>query len=389
MNPKCGIVPVAILLAAAWSGEAVAAEVKSAPYGVTKDGHAVTAYTLINDSGASATILDYGGTVSAINVPDRNGKLGNVVMSFADLSGWEKLAHANAILGRVANRIQNGFTLDGVHYPLPQQDARGVTMHSGPDRYANRLWVVKPIQKQDGAAITLTLDSPDGDQGFPGDLKVTATYRFGNDNTLRLDLSATTDKPTVINLTNHIYFNLNGNSTVPVYDHDLQVMTDVMTEVDPAIGPTGKIIPIAGTSSDFSKPTRISDHLALALGTAYDSAATAPPPPAGMQRSFNISYVLQNGDNRLDRVAARLHDPVTGRVLELKTTETSIQVFTPATEPGNSAAGKPFTRVPAIALETEHLPDSPNRPQFPSVVLRPGQTFHASTIYSFTTDAKH
>jgi aldose 1-epimerase len=377
------------IAALAWASNALGAEVKVAPYGTTKDGHAVKAYTLVNDKGASATILDFGGTVSAIRVPDRDGKLANVVMSFADLSGWEALGHANAILGRVANRIQNGFTLDGVHYALPQQDARGVTMHSGPQRYAIRVWTVQPIKKEDGAAVTMTLDSPDGDQGFPGDVKIIATYRFGNDNALRLDMVATTDKPTVLNLTNHIYFNLNGNSTVPVYGEDLQVMTDQMAEVDPAIGPTGKLVSVVGTSSDFTKPTKISDHLALSLGTQYDVAATAPPVPANMLRSFNISFAIPDGDNRLDRIAARLHDPVTGRVLELKTTETSIQVFTPANEKDLiSDAGKPFTRVPAIALETEHLPDSPNRPQFPSVVLRPGQTFHSTTIYSFTTDAK-
>src|SRR5579872_4530330 len=333
-----------VLVAAtfAWGSHAVAAEVKVAPYGVTKDGRAVKAYTLVNDNGASATILDYGGAVSAIRVPDRNGQLGNAVMSFADISGWEALGHANSILGRVANRIQNGFTLDGVHYALPHQDARGVTMHSGPDRYAMRIWAVQPIQKADGAAITMTLDSPDGDQGFPGDVKITATYRFGNDNALRLDMVATTDKPTVLNLTNHIYFNLTGNSTIPVYGEDLQVMTDQMAEVDPAIGPTGKIVSVVGTSSDFTKPTMISDHLALALGPQFDAAATAPPVPPNMLRSFNISFALRDGENRLDRIAARLHDPISGRVLELRTTETSIQVFTPANEKDLlSDAGKP------------------------------------------------
>jgi aldose 1-epimerase len=371
-----------------WSANALGAEVKVTPYGTTKDGRAVKAYTLVNDKGASATILDFGGTVSAIRVPDRDGKLSNVVMSFADMTGWESLGHANAILGRVANRIQNGFTLDGVHYDLPQQDARGVTMHSGPQRYAIRIWSVQPIRKEDGAAVTMTLDSPDGDQGFPGNVKIAAIYRFGNDNALRLDLTATTNKPTVLNLTNHIYFNLNGNSTVPVYGEDLQVMTDQMAEVDPAIGPTGKLISAVGTASDFTKPTKISDHLALSLGPQFDVAAGAPPAPANMQRSFNISFAMREGENRLDRIAARLHDPITGRVLELRTTETSLQVFTPANEKDLiSDAGKPFTRVPAIALETEHLPDSPNRPQFPSVVLRPGQTFHSTTIYGFTTEA--
>jgi len=370
---------------------AMAAEVKVAPYGETSNGLSVHAYTLINDKGASATILDFGGTITAINVPDRNGHLGNVVMAFSDITAWEKLGYANAIIGRVANRIANGFTLDGVHYNLKQTNEQGVTMHGGPPAYTTRVWQTEPISKKDGAKVTLTLDSPDGDQGFPGHVKVKTVYSFGNDNALRMDLTAITDKPTIINLTNHIYFNLSGNSTVPVSDHTLQVAADRYMEAESGKGPTGKILAVTGTPDDFTRPTRIGDRVALSLSAAYDNAATAPPVPAGMRRSFNEAMVLNDDVRTLKKVAVRLVDPLSGRVLEMRTDEVSIQVFTPATMRDGllSDAGKAFTRMPSIALEAEHLPDSPNFPQFPTVVLRPGETFKSTTIYGFTTRTKH
>ena len=244
-----------------------------------------------------------------------------------------------------------------------------------------------PVRRADGAALTLMLDSPDGDQGFPGHMKLTAVYRFGNDNALRMDISATTDKPTIVNFTNHIYFNLNGNGTTPASDQEMQVMTDRAAQMDATKGAAESVI---GTPFDFTRPTVISKRLGLALGPDYDTADKAPPLPAGMARSFNEPYWLHEGDNRLDRVAARLHDPISGRVLEMRTTEISVHVFTPPTVRGGflSESGKPFTRVPGIAFEMQHLPDSANRPDFPSTELRPGQTFHSTTIWAFSTDAR-
>jgi aldose 1-epimerase len=370
-----------------WCAAASAGTVQVKAYGITKDGRPVKAYTLTNDTGASATILDYGAAIAAIRVPDRNGKLGNTVLSFADIAGWETFGHANAIIGRVANRITRGFTLDGVYYPL-MQNAQGITSHGGPHTYTSRLWSVVSVRSRRDAAIVLALDSPDGDQGFPGRVRIRATYRFGNDNRLRLDMVATTSKATPINLTNHIYFNLTGNSTVPVYDHTLQMMTDRTAVMEPGTSPTGEIVPVAGTPFDFRKPTVLKERLALSLGPRFADPATAPPVPAGMVRSFSRPYVLRDGDNRLDRVAARLHDPVSGRVMELSTTETTVHLFTPAQIRGDllSDAGRPFTPVPAVALETQHLPDSPNRPEFPSIILRPGRTYRTTTIFAFKTD---
>ncbi len=383
-NPwvKLTAVPVLTL---AWSASGLAAEVKVAPYGVTQAGRQVTAYTLINNSGASATLLDYGGAVAAIQVPDRNGKLGNTVMSFQDIAGWEAAGHVNSITGRYANTIVNGFDLDGVHYPL-HPGANGTTMHGGVDQYARRIWTVKPIRKADGAAVTMSIDSPDGDQGFPGHLKVVVKYSFGNDNALRLDFTATTDKATVLNLTNHIYFNLSGNGTVPVSDHILQIMTDQRGAQMP-----GQLAEsVVGTYADFTRPDAIGKHIAAALGPEYDDPKTSPPLPPNVSRGYNVAYLLHEGDNRLDRVAARLSDPATGRILEVRTTEISPHTFIPGNgrQDALSDSGKPFTRVPAIAIETQHLPNSPNRPEFPTTVLRPGKTFHSTTIFAFSTDAR-
>jgi aldose 1-epimerase len=379
-----------LLATIAWGGGTIAsaAEVKVAPYGTTKDGRAVTAFTLINDRGASATILDYGGTVAAIRVPDREGRLGNVVMSFADLAAWETVGHANAIVGRYANRIRKGFTLDGTHYPL-QQNSAGVTLHGGPPTYSTRMWTAAPIKRGDGAAVTLTLDSPSGDQGFPGALKVRVTYRLTNANAVRLDFVATTDKPTVVNLTNHVYFNLNGNSTTPVYAHKLTMQADRIAVKDAQSIPTGELKPVAGTAFDLSRPAPLRQLAEAAADPAF--AAPRPDAPAlaaGQMRNFDHSYVFRRGYSRLDRVAARLEDDISGRILELRTTEPSIQLFVPGARQGVlSDVGKPFTPGPAVALETQHLPESPNQPRFPSTVLRPGEVFRSTTIFAFRTDA--
>ena len=379
-----------LALTLAFVGAANAAEVKVSTYGATKDGRTVTAYTLVNDRGNSATILDYGATIAAVRVPDRDGKLANVAFSFADMAGWEATGHANAILGRVANRITNGFTLDGVRYPL-KPGPNGTTMHSatGYTGYGVRTWKVDPVKSRD--SISMTLESPDGDQGMPGTLKIRATYRFTNDNALRLDMTATTDKATPINLTNHVYFNLLGNSVAPVYDHVLQVNSTQIAG-EPEIGVVGQLRPVAGTPFDFTKPTVLKDRMALALGPQYAPGATpagqTPPPlPPTVIRNFNLPFFAKNS---LDRVSATLSEPTTGRVLDVRTTEPSVHIFATARVRGEtlSDVGTPFTLVPALAIETQHLPDSPNLPQYPSVILRPGKTFHSTTIFTFRTDRK-
>ena len=378
----------AILIAAALAcaPPALAGQVTAAPYGATKSGEVVTAYTLTNDRGASATILDFGGTVTDLRMPDRDGKFANVVMSFQGMEAWETLHAANGIVGRVANRVSNGFSLDGVRYDLAPTSPNGVTMHSGPPFYATRLWTVTPVKAGDGAALTLRLDSPDGDQGLPGHVRITAVYRLTNDNALRLDFSATTDKATPINLDNHLYVNLAGADQASVATHELQINTDRMANEAP--GAATASLPVAGTPFDFRRPTLLRTRLAFADSDRWDDQTKAPPPPPGQAGFFSVGYWLRDGDNRLDRVAARLHDPASGRVLEVRTTEISVHIYTPIKMAATlrSERGRPFTRVPAIAIETQHLPDRPNRPDFPSVILRPGQTFHSTTVFAFGTD---
>ena len=372
------------VVAAAWVTAAAAAGVKVEAYGTLKDGRAVKAYTLTNDNGASATILDYGGKVTAIRVPDRNGKLGNTVQSFQNLAGWESSTYTSALTGRYAGTITKGFTLDGVYYPLTQT-AQGTTMHGGVDPYPLRIWTAQSIRQQDGTAVTLTLVSPDGDQGFPGTLKVAVKYSFTNDNALRLDFTATTDKPTVLNLMNHMFFNLNGNSAGAVYDQELQVFTDQGPSRTP-----GKLADsLVGTPLDFTKPTRIGARVVGSLGPQYDNADTSPPIPSGMARSLG-PFLLHDGDNRLDRVALRMRDPASGRVLEIRTTEPQILAFLPNERPSEqlSDVGKPFSRGKSVSFETQHPSNSPNRPEFPTTVLRPGQTFRSSSIFAFSTDTK-
>jgi aldose 1-epimerase len=217
------------------------------------------------------------------------------------------------------------------------------------------------------------------------------TYKFSNSNALQLDFVATTDKPTVINLTNHLYLNLNGNSTTSVCNEDIQVMTDQRAVQIQGKGPTGEISSVVGTPFDFTKRSLLKEHLGICQGTQFDNPATVPSMPPGMARSFNEPFVLHDGDRHVNRVAARLHDAASGRVMELRTTELTVHVFTPVTMESElvSDVDKPFTRVPSIAFETQHLPDSPNHPEFPTTVLRPGQVFHSTTIFTFTTDAKH
>jgi aldose 1-epimerase len=333
---KGAAIAMTLMALASGHSSARAGEVQAAQYGTTQDGRVVTAYTLINDTGASATILDFGGTISEIRVPDREGRLGNVVMSFADLTGWEAVGHANANIGRYSNRIRGGFMLDGVHYPL-QQNASGITLHGGPPPYSTRIWTAAPIQLQDGAAVTLWLESPAGDQGFPGTLRISATYRLTDDNALRLDFGATTDRPTVLNLTNHIYFNLNGNSTSSVYGHRITLAADRVAVKDSIGILTGELKPVQGTALDASSAIPVIQLVASAADPAFAAPRSpANTPTPGQLRNFDHSYAFPCDRNRLDRVSARLEDDDSGRIMELRTTEPSVQVYVPGNRAGSA-----------------------------------------------------
>jgi len=336
------------------------------PYGTRRDGTPVHAHTL-RCGGLSATILDMGGTITAIQVPDREGRIRNVVLGLKDLAAYEASGWWNCLIGRYANRLKNGITLDGRHYPLAQ-DANGVTLHGGRGQsWGARSWQVTAASD---AALGLRLVSPDGDQGFPGAMTVDVTYSVTQD-ALQLDYAATTDAATVINLTNHIYFNLAGAGSV--LQQRLQLNADALTPTDAHQIPTGELACVKDTAFDFRAPA--------AIGARVDSGE----PQMALARGLDHNFVLNKSAAGALEWAARLHDSGSGITLELLTTEPGMQVYsTNNVKPGQfNAEGAEIRKRDGLALETQHFPDSPNHPGFPSTLLRPGEAFRSTTIFRF------
>jgi aldose 1-epimerase len=336
------------------------------PYGTRSDGTPVHAHTLQRGR-LSATILDMGGTITAIQVPDREGRIRNVVLGLKDLAAYEASGWWNCLIGRYANRLKNGLTLDGRHYPLAQ-DANGVTLHGGRGQsWGARSWQVTAARE---SVLGLRLVSPDGDQGFPGTMTVDVTYRVTED-ALCLDYTATTDSATAVNLTNHIYFNLAGSGSV--LQQRLQLNAGAMTPTDPWQIPTGELAPVAGTAFDFREPARI--------GGRVDSGE----PQMALARGLDHNFVLNKSAPGALEWAARLEDAQSGITLELLTTEPGMQVYsTNNVKPGQfNADGTEIRKRDGLALETQHFPDSPNHPGFPSTLLRPGETFRSTTVFHF------
>jgi len=333
-------------------------------YGQMADGSPVHAYTISADKGLTATILDMGGTITAIRVPDRDGQIRNVVLGLADLAAYQASGWWNCLIGRYANRLKHGVTIAGRHYPLTQDD-NGVTLHGGRGQsWGARLWTVTEASE---AVLSLRLVSPDGDQGFPGAVTAQVTYT-AQEKALRLDYAATTDAPTVINLTNHIYFNLSGQGSV--LPQLLQMNADLVTETDAQQIPTGKIAAVTGTAFDFRAPR--------AIGAMVDSSE----PQMAIARGYDHNFVL----NKPGEWAARLEDPQSGIRLELSTTEPGMQVYsTNNVKPGQfNAQGVEIQKRDGLALETQHFPNSPNQPDFPSTELMPGHSFRSTTIFRFS-----
>jgi aldose 1-epimerase len=330
------------------------------------DGTPVHAFTLAAGN-INATILDLGGTITAIAVPDAQGRTRNMVLGLKDLAAYEASGWWNCLIGRYANRLKGGITLDGRHYPLAQ-DAHGVTLHGGRGHsWGARLWQAAAVSD---SALTLRLVSPDGDQGFPGAVTAEVTYSLADDG-LRLDYSATTDAPTVINLTNHLYFNLAGRGSV--LPQLLQLNADGVTATDARQIPTGEIIRVAGTAFDFRAPRTI--------GAAVDSQE----PQMAIAGGYDHNFLLKKTMPGALEWAARLTDPQSGITLEVSTTEPGMQVYsTNNVKPGQfSALGTEIQKRDGLALETQHFPNSPNQPGFPSTLLRPGETFLSTTIFRF------
>lgn len=342
-------------------------------FGKTRDGVAVNIYTLTNDKGVEARITNYGGIVVSLKTPDRNGALADIVLGFDSLDGYlsNPGPFFGALIGRYANRIGHAhFTLNGVEYKVDKNDGEN-SLHGGARGFDQVVWT--PRELPDGG-LELTYLSKDGEEGYPGNLKVTVTYHLTDSNDLRIDYAATTDKDTVINLTNHSYFNLKGAGEGDILGHLLTLNADRYTPVDAGLIPTGELRSVSGTPFDFRKPTAIGARIEqndeqLKLGHGYDH-----------------NWVLNRSGNGLT-LAARVEEPSRGRVLEVRTTQPGIQFYTGNFLDGaiTGKGGKVYARRSGLCLETQHFPDSPNHPEFPSTLLKPGQTFHSTTVYRFLT----
>jgi aldose 1-epimerase len=347
-----------------------AGQVTRSDFGRTKDGKSVDLYTLTNRHGLVAKITNYGGIVTELHVPDKDGQLGNVVLGFTSFDKYEA-GHPffGAIAGRVANRIGKGrFTLDGKEYKLATNNPPN-TLHGGNVGFDKKVWDAEPAETKDGPSLRLQYVSPDGEEGFPGTLTTTVTYTLTNDDELKIDYKATTNNPTIVNLTNHSYFNLAGDGNGTILDHVLTINADNYTVFDATQIPTGEIKPVAGTPLDFRKPTPIGKRINQVDGGGYDH-----------------NFVL-NGKAGEMKLCARVQDPKSGRVMEIRTTEPGVQLYTANGLNGSvtGTSGKPYPKYGAFCLETQHYPDSVNHPNFPSVVLRPGQTYHTTTVHKFST----
>lgn len=341
--------------------EAKLVRVESAPFGSLPDGRAAQVHTLRNRHGLVVRVIDYGATVTSIETPDRHGNLSNVVCGAPTLDPYLRGFPGASVIGRVANRIRNArFTLDGREVRVtPNMGQHHI--HGGREGFAGKLWTPKTRSSSRDASVELGLRSADGEEGYPGNLDVTVTYTLNDDNELVLHYAATTDKPTVVNLTNHAYFNLAGGGDV--YGHELQIFGDEFTPGDENLIPTGEILPVADTPIDFRTPHLIGERIGQVRG------------PSG----YDHNYILRGQAGTL-RPAARVVEPLSGRVLECRTTEPAVQLYT-----ANHFNGRPYPKHGAFCLETQHYPDSPNQPKFPSTVVRPGKAFSSVTHFRFST----
>lgn len=345
------------------------------PFGHTADGAAIDAYTLTNKSGMEARLMTYGATLVSLTAPDRKGHMANVVLGFDNAAPYVAgVPFYGATIGRFANRIADGqFTLDGKTYHLPKNDGPN-SLHGGSKGFDKRLWKAEPFESAQGPGVKFTYVSADGEEGYPGEVTVHVTYQLRNDNALSIAYEATTTKATPINLTNHAYFNLSGDFNKPILDEVVQIHAEKFTPVNDKLIPTGELRPVAGTPFDFRKPMVIGARI-----EAKDEQIT-------FARGYDDNWVLEKPHAGAMTTAALVTDPGTGREIEVKTTEPGIQFYT-----GNFMDGKPagtgtvFKHRTGLTLETQHFPDSPNQPSFPSTILKPGKTFKSETIYLFRT----
>jgi len=352
-------------------GATDAMEVTQEPFGQMEDGRKVTIYELKNTQGLHAKVIDYGAILVSLGVPDRDGRLADIVLGFDDLDSYVRRNPLfGAVVGRYANRIAGAaFTLDGIEYKITANSGKNHIHGGSTKRFDKVIWNGRTFKNNDEAGVRLTYLSADGDEGFPGDLNCTVTYALTKDNELKIRYEATTDKPTIVNLTNHSYFNLAGAGAGDVLNHQIMINADYYTPSDQALIPTGEIHCVDGTPLDFTEPTAIGARIAELAQT----------------RGYDHNYVLKNAGGSLV-LAARVYEPRSGRVMEVRTTEPGMQFYTANGMRGlKGKDGKVYERHYGFCLETEHYPDSPNKPHFPSVVLRPGDKYTTMTVFAFST----
>ena len=363
------------------TSESGAGNAATADFGKTKAGEPTEIYTLKNKNGLIAKVATYGATLVELHIPDKDGSFVDVLNGFDDVSGYEgdDNQYFGCTTGRVCNRIAKAkFSLDGAEYTLATNNDPN-HLHGGGDKaLSKQVWKVAPREK-DAQAVTFTLTSPDGEEGYPGNLSIKVTYTLSDDNVLRIDYEATTDKATPVNLTNHAYFNLGGAGSGTVLDHELTLNADNYTPTDDTLIPTGKIEPVEGTPLDFRKAHTIGDRVPDKGATKTDDCKTAP-------KGYDHNFVL-NGKAGEQRLAARLKDPKSGRVMEIYTDQPGIQFYSGNFLKGQKGkGGKTYPFRGAICLETQHYPDSVNHDNFPNTILKPGEIYKTSTVHKFSAE---
>ncbi len=371
--------PLAVLLLLTQISLASAPPISKQSFGRTGDGQDVYLYTLKNKHGMEVAITNYGGTIVSLKAPGRNGHLADVVLGFDQLRGYESQQnpYLGAIVGRYANRIAKGrFQLDGKPYQAPLNNGPN-SLHGGVKGFNKHVWQARENSDAAGQHLTLRYVSQDGEEGYPGNLSVTVVYSLNDKNELRMDYTATTDKDTVLNLTNHAYFNLAGQGEGDILGHELMLNADRFTPVDATLIPTGELRRVAGTPFDFRQRTAIGARI------------NAPDEQLKLGGGYDHNFVLNRREGELT-LAARVVEPRSGRVLEVLTTEPGLQFYTGNFLDGtlHGKQGKVYNQRYGFCLETQHFPDSPNHPDFPSTVLKAGEQFRSTTVYRFSAEQR-
>jgi len=352
-------------------------DVRVDPFGTLPSGETVHVYTLTNANGVEARAITYGGVIVSLKVPGRDGRLGDVVLGFDELAPYtDRSPYFGSLIGRYGNRIAGGrFTLDGRTYALAQNNGPN-HLHGGVRGFDKRLWRAEPFERAGAVGVTFSYTSPDGEEGYPGTLDVRVTYTLTDRNELAFEYHATTDRATPVNLTQHTYFNLAGDGARDVLGHVLHLNADHFTPVDATLIPTGEIVRVAGTPFDFTTPTAIgarieADDEQLRHGGGYDH-----------------NFVLNGGQEGEMRLAARVLEPTSGRVMEVHTTEPGVQFYSGNFLDGSLRGknGVVYEHRYGFCLETQHFPDSPNKPHFPSTILEPGEVYRSRTVYTFSVE---